>query len=240
MAAGSHRQKGGKLRIFSELVTRRRIDSRVLLTFLGIAGGLFVFSRLASEVSEGETLAIDRAILAMLRVQGDMSTPIGPPWLAKFMVDVTALGSVTNLAVITLIAAGYLAVAGKLRASGFLLLATGGGALVNTALKALFLRDRPELAARLVDVSTTSFPSGHAMNSAIVYLALGALLARSEEKAAIRLYLMAVAISLTLIVGLSRVFLGVHWFSDVAAGWCVGASWAALCSLIAKTIVGRE
>lgn len=229
-----------KLRHRPALLKQHHVDSRLLLAFLGVAGGLFAFFRLASEVSEGETLAIDRAILDALRAPGDISTPIGPPWLTKVFVDVTALGSVTILTVVTLITAGYLVVVRKFRTSGFVLLAAGSGALASTALKAVFLRDRPELAARIVDVSSTSFPSGHAMNSAIVYLTLGALLARSQTKLAIRLYFMAVAISLTLLVGVSRVFLGVHWTSDVAAGWCVGACWAALCSLTAKTLEKRH
>lgn len=95
---------------------------------------------------------------------------------------------------------------------------------------------RPDLVAHLVEVHTTSFPSGHAMNSAITYLALGALLARAEEARRVRIFFMVVAIALTLAIGISRVYLGVHWPSDVLAGWCIGASWAALCSLLARAL----
>jgi undecaprenyl-diphosphatase len=156
------------------------------------------------------------------------------------MIDVTALGGVAVLTIITIIAVGYL-VAGRKWAMGlFLAGAVIGGSTLNTLLKLGFARNRPDIVAHLVDVQTASFPSGHAMNSAVVYLTLGALLARAEKDRAVRLYLISVAIMLTLIIGSSRVYLGVHWPSDVIAGWCVGASWALLCSLAARMLQKRR
>ncbi|HEX8365674.1 MAG TPA: phosphatase PAP2 family protein [Allosphingosinicella sp.] len=112
----------------------------------------------------------------------------------------------------------------------------------GVGLKALFMRPRPDVVAHLVDVTSTSFPSGHATNSAVVYLTLGALLARTQTSRRVRAYLMAVAIALTLTltVGFSRVYLGVHWPTDVVAGWCVGAAWATSCGLLARFLQRRR
>ena len=114
------------------------------------------------------------------------------------------------------------------------------GAIGSTLLKLFFARPRPDIVTHLVNTYSTSFPSGHAMNSAIVYLTLGALLARAEGDRTVRIYLMAVPLLLTLLIGFSRIYLGVHWPSDVLAGWCVGATWAILCSWVARTLQRRR
>lgn len=213
-----------------------RIDSRILMVFLIIAAGGFVFLKLASEVMEGESFAFDKMILQGLRNASDPSIPIGPGWLQAAMIDITALGGVTVLTLLTTLTACYLLVTRKPGTAVLLIAAIALGALASTLLKFGYARPRPDLVAHLVEVHTTSFPSGHAMNSAITYLALGALLARAEEARRVRIFFMVVAIALTLAIGISRVYLGVHWPSDVLAGWCIGASWAALCSLLARAL----
>jgi undecaprenyl-diphosphatase len=217
-----------------------RIDSRMLAAFLVVAAAAFAFLKLASEVSEGDTFAVDRWLLESLRNPADLAVPAGPQWLSKAMVDLTALGGFTILTLITIVAAGYLVAARKRATAAFLVASIAGGAIVSTLLKLAFARPRPELVAHLVSVDTASFPSGHAMNSAVAYLTLGALLARTEQDRPVRIYLMSVAIALTLAIGFSRVYLGVHWPSDVIAGWCVGAAWAIFCSLIARTLQRRR
>jgi undecaprenyl-diphosphatase len=213
---------------------QHRIDSRIIVVFLLVAAGAFVFLSLASEVLEGETLAFDRWVLAGLRSATDPSIPIGPVWLRSVMIDVTALGGVFVLSTVTAVAAGYLLAVRKFATAAFLVGAITCGALISTLLKAVFSRPRPELVAHLVEVHSASFPSGHAMNSAITYLTMGVLLARAERDRRVRIYLLTVAIGMTLAIGVSRVFLGVHWPSDVIAGWCVGGVWAILCSLAAR------
>jgi len=156
------------------------------------------------------------------------------------MIDVTALGGVSVLTLVTVLAAGYLLAIRMTRTAIFLTLAVSSGAVVSTLLKQGFVRARPDLVAHLVDVDTASFPSGHAMNSAVTYLTLCALLARSEKDRPVRIYLLAVGIGLALVIGFSRVYLGVHWPTDVVAGWCVGAAWAILCSLAAKALQRRR
>lgn len=219
---------------------RHHVESYVLLLFLLCAAGLFIFIRLAAEIQEGESFAFDRWLLLALRTSADPNVPIGPDWLRRALIDITSLGGTPVLTLITIAGTAYLLVARKAATALFLVLAIAGGAVMSTLLKLLFARERPELVHHLVEVTNASFPSGHAMNSAIVYLTLGALLARTEPSRAIRLYLIGLAIFLTLIIGFSRVYLGVHWPSDVAAGWSVGSAWAIICSLIAGTLQRRR
>ncbi|MCL6684053.1 phosphatase PAP2 family protein [Sphingomonas alba] len=218
---------------------RLRTDGRILTAFLALALLLFLFLRLAWEMSEGETLPIDKTLMLALRAS-DPSVPVGPPWLSNIMLQLTALGGAPVLWLVTLLATGYLLAARRAKTAGFLFASIALGMALNGILKDLFARPRPELVAHLVQVQTTSFPSGHAMNSAIVYLTLGGLLARAEKRHSVRIFLLAAAIALTMIVGFSRVYLGVHWPSDVAAGWCVGAAWALGCSLAARALQRRQ
>lgn len=213
-----------------------RVDARLLITFLAICVALFIFGKLASEVMDGDPLALDHFIISALRVSGDPTTPIGPRWLLRMVRDVTALGGWTVLTLITVAVAGFLFIARRGATALFVVFAIAGGAILSTVLKSLFNRPRPDIVAHLVDVHSTSFPSGHAMNSAIVYLTLGAVLARTQQVRALRIYLLLAAITLALIIGASRVYLGVHWPSDVLAGWIVGATWATLCSLFARSL----
>jgi len=99
---------------------------------------------------------------------------------------------------------------------------------VSFVLKDIMDRPRPDLVSHLVDVQTSSFPSGHATLSAVVYLTIGALLAREQPSRGLRFYVMAVAILATMLIGCSRVYLGVHWPTDVLAGWAIGSAWAML------------
>lgn len=215
---------------------KHRVESRILILFLGVVGGAFVLYKAASEVVEGDTLAFDRAVLLMLRRAGDPAIPIGPGWLHDWMVQVTALGSGAVLTIVTALAVGYMLAARK---PALALLTAGAicsGALLASGLKVVFARTRPDVVEHLVGTHSASFPSGHAMNSAVVYLTLAVLLARAETSRPLRIYLISAAIALTLLVGFSRLYLGVHWPTDVAAGWIVGGLWAAACSLTAKRL----
>ena len=153
--------------------------------------------------------------------------------------DVTALGGTTVLTLLTIAVAGYLFVERKRAAGLLVLLSVASGALVSTLLKNAFARPRPELVAHLVDVHTLSFPSGHAMLSAVTFLTLGALLARVQSRLRTRLYLISIAVLVTLMVGASRVYLGVHYASDVLAGWSAGSAWAMVWWLGARWLQHR-
>jgi undecaprenyl-diphosphatase len=197
------------------------------------------FAKLAVDVEEGETTAFDRYVLLLFRHPGDLSTPIGPVWLQEGARDVTSFGSVAMLGFIFFATVGYLLLARKRAAALFMLVAVGGGQLLSTGLKIAFERPRPEIVPHAVHVFTASFPSGHAMLSAVTYLTLGTLLTRLLPERRIQIYILALAVFLTFMVGLSRVYLGVHYPTDVVAGWLVGAGWAIMCWIIALWLQQR-
>lgn len=231
------------LRNLSTFVTplrARSLEELVPFAILAlIAAMLAAFGKIADEVVDGQTHAFDEAILRALRNPGDLADPIGPAWLEHVMRDITSLGSFTVVTLVTLVAVAYLLIDGKRAAAVFVLIAIAGGVVLSEGLKHLFARPRPELVAHLVEVQTASFPSGHAMLSAVTFLTLGALLARIQSRRRLKAYVVSVAILLTLLIGASRVYLGVHWPTDVLAGWCAGAAWAMGCWLLAIWLQAR-
>ncbi len=218
----------------------KSIDELAPFAMLALIAALLAgFGRIAGVIATGNTYAFDERLLRALREPNDPMDPLGPFWLEIAMRDITSLGSFTVLAIMILAAIGYLLIDGKRAAAAFVAAATGGGMVLSELLKSLFARPRPDLVAHLVDVHSLSFPSGHAMLSAVTFLTLGALLTREQARGRIKVYLISVAILLTLVVGASRVYLGVHWPSDVLAGWCAGASWAIGCWLLARWLQQR-
>jgi undecaprenyl-diphosphatase len=211
----------------------------LLLAIVGIAAGVWVFAMIADNVAERAPGSFDRTLLLALRRPSDLA-PIGPPAVQEAARDITAFGGVVGLGLLTLITSGFLALDGKRRMSLFVCGSVLGGLLAGTTLKDLFARPRPELVPREAYASGASFPSGHSMMSAITYLTLGALLARSHERKRLKAYFFLVAAMLTFLVGLSRVYLGVHWPTDVLAGWTAGAVWALLCWLAARWLQRRH
>ena len=209
---------------------------RILVPLALIAAAAAAFIWLMDEVGEGDTHAFDLAIILSLRAPGDSGDPIGPRGFEDAVRDVTALGSAPLLIIAVLAVAGFLALAKSYRLALFTLAASLGGLAISSLLKYLIDRPRPELAAADAFTFTSSFPSGHSMMSAVIYLTLAALIARLMEKRRLKLYALGIAIALTFLVGASRVYLGVHWPSDVLAGWSAGAAWALLCWLIARRI----
>lgn len=216
---------------------RRELVSLVLL--LLVFGGTWAFVEVADEVGEKSTRAIDRQVILALRTPEDLSDPVGPRWVEELGRDFTALGSHGYLTLLTLAVVGFLYLDRKPRAAWFVIVAVGGGILLSSGLKELFDRARPDLVPHGSYTYTASFPSGHSMLSAVAYLTLGALLARLQSRRVLKVYLLGVALVLTLLVGVSRVYLGVHWPTDVLAGWSAGAAWAILCWTVARFLQQR-
>jgi undecaprenyl-diphosphatase len=218
---------------------RDRTELSVLVGGLVLVLLLLGFASLTDEVFEGETQHFDEQILRSLRSTTDPERPIGPRWLQAGALDITALGSATVLALATLFVVGFLLLQGMARNALFVFIASTGGWLLNEALKSFFQRPRPEVVPHLRDVWTLSFPSGHAMTSAAVYLTLGALMMRIAKRRVTKFYCIASAMFVTVLVGASRVYLGVHYPTDVLAGWLGGLSWALVCWLVERAIERR-
>jgi undecaprenyl-diphosphatase len=202
------------------------------LALAASAAGLWAFIEIAEEVVEGSTHAVDEKLVLLFRTAGDLSDPLGPPWLEEAVRDFTALGGVAVLTLITLAVIGFLLVARSPRAAIAVAAAVSGGMLISSLLKLSFDRPRPDLVPHGPIVYTSSFPSGHSMMAAAVYLTLGTMVARVLPDMRMRAYVISVSIAVSILVGLSRVYLGVHWPTDVLAGWVLGASWALICGVL--------
>ncbi|MBD0414897.1 phosphatase PAP2 family protein [Oryzicola mucosus] len=218
---------------------RNRIQLSLLIAGLIIAGGLWGFVELSEVARDSDPHAFDMRILLAFRTAGDPSDPIGPSWFEEAVRDITALGGAVVLIYFTAIVIIYLLLVRRWGLAVFAFVSIAGGQLLSSLLKLGIDRPRPELVSHLSQVHTMSFPSGHAMLSAVTYLTLGALLSRAMPNRAATLYVFCVAILTTLMVGMSRLYLGVHWPSDVLAGWCAGFAWATLCWLASQWL-GRQ
>jgi undecaprenyl-diphosphatase len=214
-------------------------EMTVLLAVAGIAAGVWMFAALAGEVGDGDTQAFDRNVLLALRQPGTLA-PLGPPAVQDAARDITALGGVAVLSMVTMTAVGFLILDGKRHMALFVCGSVVSGLIAGTILKDIFQRPRPDVVPRAAYVSGASFPSGHSMMSAVTYLTLGALLARSDERKRLKAYFLLLAVLLTFAIGVTRVYLGVHWPTDVLAGWTAGAVWALLCWLAARALQRRR
>ncbi len=215
--------------VFSRVSEMERVTLAVIMT---TALAFYAFLALADEVLEGETHRLDERILLALRETGDRSDPIGPRWLEESVRDLTALGGTTILTLVTAAVLIYLLLIGKRLTAFMVLVSVAGGTVLASVLKWGIARPRPDLVPHGMEVYTSSFPSGHSTMSAVVYLTLGALLARSQPQQRVKVFLLVLAAAVTVIVGVSRVYLGVHWPTDVLGGWALGAGWACLCWLV--------
>ena len=205
----------------------------LLVALLIVAIAAWGFLHIAEEMGEGETRPFDMALLLAMRT-GDTHDPIGPAWLEFAARDVSALGGFTVLTLLTILAGGFLLITKKYVDALVLLAAVLGATALSEGLKLGYDRPRPDLVAHAVETLGSSFPSGHATLSAATYLTIGALVAHAQERRRVKTYIHVTAILLALMIGVSRVYLGVHWPTDVLAGWCVGAAWSIVCVTLAN------
>lgn len=204
----------------------RRLEVRALLILAAAGAALWAFLAVADEVREGGTLALDRQILLAFRTPGHPEDPIGPRVFEEAMRDVTALGGFTVLTLLTVLSVAALLFYGK-RRQALVLGATILLAELSADLtKMLVGRDRPELVPHGSYVYSHSFPSGHSTISAAAWFTLAAVIASIEPKRRAKAFVFTVAALVVVAIGLSRIYLGVHWPSDVLAGWTLGAAWA--------------
>lgn len=214
-------------------------DLELLVGALLIVAGLLTFLVVANAVGAGHARSFDERIMLALRNPADLADPIGPRFVESAVRDLTALGSYIVLTLLSLFVIAFFLMRRQYHASFLVVLTSLGGALLMQNLKVLFGRPRPDLVPHLVDVNSLSFPSGHALSAATVYLTLAALLSRLVKERRLKVYVVVVAFVLVFLVGASRVYLGVHWPTDVVAGWAIGLAWSVMCWLLTSQLQRR-
>jgi undecaprenyl-diphosphatase len=214
----------------------RRFEARVLVAVALATGGVYAFLELADDMAEGETQALDRRLILALRNPGDLNDPIGSHNVEEAVRDITALGGTTLVVLVTLV--GVLSFAFHRRYRHALVLAVTVllATIANGTTKALFGRPRPDLVPHEVFVYSGSFPSGHSTMAAATYLTLAMLIASLEPRRRTKALVYGLACVVLVGVGFSRIYLGVHWPSDVLAGWCLGAVWALAAWLVLRVL----
>jgi undecaprenyl-diphosphatase len=210
------------------------VETTTLLHLFFGAVCAWLLLKTVPKVYKGRLEAIDNHVLRSLRRPEDLSIPIGPKWLPQAAKDITALGSGTNLTIATGILVGFLCLNRRFRATGFLLSSVGSGLLLCQSLKGFFARRRPTVVPHLAHFDPASFPSGHSMGAALVYLTSGSIISRQVTGSLAKTYFLSMAVILALVVGISRVYLGVHYPSDVLAGWAAGSLWSSACAQAAR------
>lgn len=205
---------------------RDRLTAAAITGFIAVSSGLWAFLTIAGEMREGETRGLDERLLLMLRTPGDPNNPVGPRWVEEAMRDITALGGFTVLTLVAIVGAIALARAQRWRSALILAGVSLGAELTSDLLKLVYARPRPDLTAQGSYVYTHSFPSGHSTVSTAIYFTLAALLAGAVARPASRALILMSTALLVFAIGVSRIYLGVHWPTDVVAGWVVGSLWA--------------
>ena len=215
-------------------------DFELLAGAFVVLGGVSLFLGLARAVDAQFVQGLDERIMLALRDPVDLRNAAGPGWIESAVRDLSALGSYIVLMLLSVAVITFLWMRGQTHAAFLVLVAAGGGALIMGVLKDAFQRPRPRIVPHLFgDVGSPSFPSGHALAAAAVYLTLGALLARLTSDRRSKVFVVCASFVVVFLVGFSRVYLGVHWPSDVLAGWTVGLSWAVLCWIVTARLQRR-
>lgn len=217
----------------------RRFEARVLIGLMLAAAALLAFLELADDMVEGETKALDGRLILALREPGDLNDPIGSKTIEEAVRDITALGGTTLVVVVTVVSVlAFLFHGRRIHAlvMGWAVLAAWGSSQFT---KSFFGRPRPDLVPHDVYVYSGSFPSGHSTMSTAAFLTLAMLIASLEMKRRSKALAYTLAALVVVGVGFSRVYLGVHWPSDVLAGWCLGAAWALVAWLALRLLGGQ-
>jgi undecaprenyl-diphosphatase len=228
----------------SRLISRWRNagwdEAMALLSVAAVCAGVWLFIEVAAAVEHQSHQAIEERFMRALRAPENPEILIGPRGLPEVVRDVTALGSAVVVTTLSLLVVGFLVLRQRWGRIGLIVVTVGGAYLASDLLKTQFARTRPDVVPHLADVQSESFPSGHSMVSSVVYLTLGALLAQACTRRREKIYLIATAFLLTFLIGLSRVMLGVHYPTDVLAGWSAGTAWALACWWIARWMRRRR
>jgi undecaprenyl-diphosphatase len=212
----------------------------LLAASLALCACVWVFVWVADEVGEQEHQATEEKWMRALRKPANLAEPIGPKGLEEVARDISALGGATVIILLSVLVSGHWLLQHRWRRVLLLTLTIAGGHALSYLLKEVYHRERPDVVPHLTYVNSHSFPSGHSLSSSVIYLTMAALLAQSAPRRRDKIYVMAVAFGLTFLIGASRVFLGVHYPTDVLAGWSAGTAWALACWLGAERLRQRK
>ena len=200
------------------------LTPRLLAVIVAVGAAIWGVLWLSGEVRAGETTAFDRALILALRQTIDPDRLRGPAWLQESARDITALGGFTVLGLVSVAAIAVLIVYGRRRQALVFAAAAVGAQALAEAIKSIVGRPRPSFVARYDLIASSSFPSGHSMMAPAIYFTLASIVAAGELRPAARVLLMAGSVVLVAAIGVSRVYLGVHWPTDVVAGWTLGSA----------------
>lgn len=215
-----------------------RTEIAAVGAFFVVVLGVVFFVELADDMTEGDGRAFDQAVLHWM--QPVAGQPRGPWWLHEAATDITSLGGVAVLTLFALIAVVFLLIQKKRLSALLLVVGLAGGVALSEGLKAVFERERPPVAYQAVETLNASFPSGHALLSTVFYLSLGVMLTRAFPQRRLKAFVLGAALVIAMLIGLTRVYLGAHWASDVLAGWSVGAAWAMALWLAAYAVARHQ
>lgn len=222
---------------FLRALTVARAEFAALLALLIAGLGVMTFVEVADDMTEADGQALDQQILAALRpYANDPDRPWGPWWLKEAAGDITSLGGISVLGLFALIVIVFLLSQRKWLSSLLLALGLAGGVGLSEGLKAVFERERPPASLRAVETLNASFPSGHALLATVFYLSVAVMLTRAFPRQRFKVFVLVIGMVLAMLVGLTRIYLGAHWASDVFAGWAVGAAWAMILWLVAYAV----
>lgn len=222
----------------ARLIRFARAEVAALAALLVVTLGVMTFIEVADDMTEADGQAFDEAVLHWMQpAAGD---PRGPWWLHEAAADLTSLGGISVLTLFAVIAFAFLLIQRKRLSAALLVIGLTGGVALSEGLKALFERARPPAAFQAVETLNASFPSGHALLSTVFYLTLGVMLTRAFPRKRLKAFVLGSAILIALLIGLTRVYLGAHWASDVIAGWSIGAAWAMALWLVAYAVERRQ
>lgn len=212
----------------TRLLSRREVFSGVGIILLCV----LAFGVIARGYPTGRYRAFDETVLRAFRTDGDSAIPRGPWWGQPGMRGITLLGHGVVLTIVALGGAGCLYFNRRRRAAATVVFSSVGGSILDLTIKSIADRPRPTIVPHLTEVMTSSFPSGHALLSTIIYLSVGMMIAQSRGKPRSGFLAIACAVLLTSLIGISRIYLGVHYPTDVVAGWAAGLGWTLLCILV--------
>ena len=215
-------------------VAASRLELRTLAMIVAAGAAVMAFLELSEVTELADPSAFDRQILLWFRNPANPADPIGSRAFEEAMRDITALGGFACLLLFVVIAAASLLFFRKPRQAIVFVVTVLAAELGNDVLKAFYSRPRPQLVPHETYVYTHSFPSGHAMLSAVTFLTLAAILSSLDARRGFKAFVFSVAIFLTVTIGLTRIYLGVHWPTDVLGGWTLGAAFA----LTARVVLG--